>query len=388
MLSSESMSPRSGVQPLSYTTRRRTFLFLVFVFLVSLPFPFLYATGYRYDWKQPTNIVSTGGMYIAIDRADTEIFVDNEPVRESRTFRRAFYVQSLDVGTHRVHVQKEGHHTWVKELPVSRHLVTEAGAFNLPLVPQVRVISEWQSATGTMIVHEPIVSASTTNAVLATTTKQTRVFTVNPEYASLMTHFSTTSTSTKKESTAEQIRELMRRNATSTPTETLATTTIESSGVRLYEKGDDIYAAWVGSFSQMPYYYCAPDFPRYSTTTPSSTPETDDSLELPIEETVVTPEGEYVMHPVQTVPTDTACDPTIRMDRRGRPVHAFAFLPGSIDLVVLAQDDGIFMVEIDDRAWQNIQPLMLGDNLKMYIENGAVYVYDGTIIYQIMYELE
>ncbi len=51
-------------------------------------------------------------------------------------------------------------------------------------------------------------------------------------------------------------------------------------------------------------------------------------------------------------------------------------------------EDGIYVVEIDDRSWQNVQPLMLGNNLSMYIENGNIFVYDGVLIYQIIFDTE
>lgn len=377
------------VPPLSYTTRRKTFLFLVGVFVLALPFLYLYATGYRFDVNRPTNLVSTGGMYIAVDRTGAEIYIDDELMRETRVFRRAFYAQNLDAGTHRVHVQKDGYHTWVKELPVSRRLVTEAEAFNLPVVPQVRVISQWQTATGTMMVASPLLSASTTNSVIATTTLATTTLIENNEFVGLLSRLSTSSTSTFRGTPSEQLRDFIRGVATSTITESEGTTTVVSGGAKLFWKDDEVYATWIGPFEQMPYYYCAPDFPVYST----SSPETflldagiDEGEELPPEEPIETIDV-YVMHPVQSVSKDIACDPTVRIDTRNRTVTDFDFLPNSSDFVLLAQDDGIFMVEVDDRAWQNVQPLIRGEDLMLHIENGGVYVYDGVLFYQIMFEV-
>jgi hypothetical protein len=368
------------VQPLPYKTRQKTFLLLVLTFLVSLPFLYLYATGYRFDFSKPTNLVSTGGIYIAVERTGADIFVDGALVRETRTFRKAFYAQNLDAGTHRVQVQKEGYHTWVKELPVSKHLVTEAQAFNLPLVPQVRVISEWQSATGSAIVSEEITNASTTNAVLATTTKSTKFFTHNREYQALMVNFGTTSTSTEKESTAQHIKDIL-LNSTSTADGTVATSTISYGGVKLYMQGEDLFASWIGVFEEMPYYYCAPDFAPYSTSTsliPDIKTDVIDTIE------VTKPENELVMHPVQTVSKDIQCDPTIRIDRKWQKVRDFDFYPGSTDLVVVALENSINVEEVDDRSWQNVQPLMVGKKLSMHVENGNIYIFDGTLIYQMI----
>jgi len=374
------MDPYTPTEPLSQKTRGRAFLFLVLIFIVSLPFLYLYATGYRFDVTKPTTLISTGGIYIAVDRTGAEIYINDELMRETRTFRKAFYAQGLTVATHRVHVQKEGHHTWVKELPVSRHLVTEAQAFNLPLVPQVRVISEWRTATGTAVIPAPLTNASSTNAVFATTTTNTLNFIKNEEYAVRLDIFLGTSTVFEIPPTGVSVT----TEEVATTSNDTATSTVVSGRVRLYQEGEDVYAQWVGSFNQMPYYYCAPEFPRYSTTTPTTTlpilVEDMDKDELP--------NDEFVMHPVQTVSPDIACDPTIRIDRMWQTVHDFNFFPGSTDLVLMMLDTGVYVVEVDNRAWQNAQPLFLGENLQMYIEAGTIYLYDGVLIYQIVPETE
>ncbi|MCF7816149.1 MAG: hypothetical protein K9M10_00750 [Candidatus Pacebacteria bacterium] len=377
------MDSQIQVKPLPYKTRQKTFGLLFLVFIVAIPFLYLYATGYRFDLDKPANFVSTGGMYIAVDRTGAEIYIDGELVRETRAFRKAFYAQSLDQGTHRVHVQKEGSHTWVKELYVSKHLVTEAEAFNLPLVPKVRVISKWLTATGTAIISTPLTQASSTNNVLATTTKNTVKFTQNDEYRTLLTNFgTTTSTSTKKETIVESIKDIMLgTTSVAASEEGQSTTTVISSGVKLFKQGDELFARWVGSFEQMPYYFCAPDFLPYSTSS------IDDSLmideEIDIIDNNISVDGEITMHPVQSVPANIECDPIIRIDNQSQDIREFNFFPGSTDLVVVALANGIYVVEIDDRSWQNAQPLILGDNLRMYIENGNIYVYDGELIYQV-----
>ncbi len=389
------MEAHIDVQPLPYKTRKRAFVFLLLVFLISLPFLYLYAIGYRFDFRQPTNLIETGGIFISLDQKGTETFIDDVLTRGTRTFQNAFYAQDLDAGTHRVFVQKEGYHTWLKELPVSQHRVTAVSAFNLPLVPTVRVVSPYLSATGTPVVQGTLSFASTTGPVFATSTKIMKGFSQNGEFTSLILHFSTTSTSTKKESVTQQIKELLDENKASTTEKSIetATTTIVSGDVKLYESGDDLFATWQGNFEQMPYYYCAPEFPRYSSSTASTTIIDD------IVATVVTPSptpasqagqyvGEPVMHPIQTVPKDVVCDPTIRIDRKWQTVTQFSFYPKSTDLVIVARDDGVYLVEIDDRSWQNVQPLLLGKGLSFYIENGNIYVYDGELIYQVIIPTE
>ena len=382
------MPPGPLLEPLPRQKRRATFIVLVLLFVFSLPFLYLYATGYRFEFGERTNLISTGGIYVAAERTGAEIFIDDELVRETRVFRKAFYAQSLEPGTHRVHVQKEGHHTWVKELPVEPHIVTEAQAFNLPLVPQVRVISRWQSATGSPVIFGefPLV-ASSTNEYIATSTKKRPelFFDEDEEYPSLLAYVSTssaTSTIPLREQIVREINTLL-ATKTATGTEELATTTKIQNGVMLSEGGEDVYARWVGPREEMPYYYCAGDFPRYSTSTEGALLSTFEEARLLAE---VNDTDEELVHPVQSLPEDLECEPVIRLDRKWQQVNSFDFFPGSTDLVLLSLEGGIYLVEIDDRAWQNVQPVLEGDGLDMRVENGQIYVYDGELIYQIILE--
>lgn len=374
------MDEASLVEPLPLRHRQRTFWALLVLFVCAIPFIYLYATGYRFEFGERANIVSTGGMYIAAERTGAEIYIDNELVRETRVFRRAFYAQSLEPGTHRVHVQKDDHHTWVKELPVLPHLVTEAQAFNLPLAPQVRVISKWQSATGSAVVYGPLLNASTTNAILRATTTATSTFTRNVEYTSLMELFATTTATTSKETPASGIFGTAPATTTATTSSGRApTTTKESRGVRLFEDDGSVFVAWVGSRESMPYYYCAEEFPPYSTSTSLAPLVTGEGEEL-------TANTAELLHPVQSVSEGEECDPVIELDRMEQSVRDFDFLPGSTDFIILALEDGAYVVEADDRAWQNIQPLLLGEELRVRVENGQVYVYDGELIYHVILE--
>lgn len=378
------MEPLHEVTPLPYANRRRTFLFLVTVFVVSLPFLYLYATGYRFDPKDPNAIVKTGGMYVAAERTGAEIYIDDELVRETRVFRTAFYAQNLQPKTHKVHVQKEGHNTWVKELPVTSHRVTEAQAFNMPLTPLVRVISEYTSATGSAIVRAPILFASTTNEILATSTKATSTFIANPEYTILVSLWKSTTTPLRSRNIVERVQNEF--TSTSTRVDALATTTKISGGAMLStDENGEVYATWVGNFEQMPYYYCAAPFPRYSTSSPEVVPDEvaeDGTQTLPQEANTALSAPEFI-HPVQEVPEDTLCDRRIRLDA-GEPISAYDFMQNTTDLVVVELESGIHVMEVDPRAWQNKQPLLLGSNLKMSVENGSIFVYDGVLIYQVI----
>lgn len=363
------MSPQ--VQPLSYKRRFFFFYLLLGLFATTLPFLYLYATGYRFEWGGGT-LVSTGGLYIAAERTGAEIYIDDELVRETRVFRRAFYAQGLNAGTHKVYVQKNGHHTWIKELPVYAHLVTEAKAFNLPLVPEVRVVTPWQTPAGVAVLTATssiLTQASSTNQILFEPRAATSTLVSNSEFAYLIANFEPT----KVAPTEARNKNRATENAT---------TTKEWRGVRLFEStAGDIYASYVGSPNSMPYYYCAEPFPRYDagTTTVSKLPDggalvartvsyDEDSMDLPM----------------QTIDEDASCDPTIEIDRAGEKISYFDFFPNSTDLVILGSKTGAYVVEIDNRSWQNRQPLLSGQNLSIRVVNGGVYAYDGKVIYQVV----
>jgi hypothetical protein len=367
------------MEPLSLTHRRITFFLLVTLFVVALPFLFLYATGYRFSFSNISGFTPTGGIYVAAERSGAEIYIDGELVRETRAFRKAFYAQGLTPGTHRVYVQKEGHHTWVKELPVYPYLVTEAQAFNLPVVPTVRVISPWRTAAGATVLTAPLsVVASTTNeVVVSTSTAAARSFVADTEYATLLQLFASSATSSEsvKGNIADAVRSFT--DATLGAATNTSTTTKEQSGVRLFTAGGDVFAEWVGPRDGMPYYYCAQTF-ELAGATPESEPF---YKELEAKNRSTEPP---LVGPVQSVPENAACDPTISLDRKGEAVTSFDFFPGSTDLVIVARESGVYATEIDNRAWQNVQPLLEGAHLDFRVVNGTIYVYDGKLIYQVL----
>lgn len=371
------------VKPLSYKRRQYLFYTLLGLFVAILPFLYLYAMGYRFEFSEQ-NLISTGGIYVAAERTGAEIYIDNELVRETRVFRRAFYAQSLETGTHRVHVQKERHHTWVKELPVYPHIVTEAQAFNMPLIPTLRIVAPYTSGGQQVVMSTSTLPyASTTEDFFATSSNATSTYSTNVEFRDLLGLFATTTaTTTMPERVVSRLGAITiaTSSATGTPLKS-PTTTKESDGVRLFEKDGGIFAHWIGSREDMPYYYCAEPFEPYSSTT-QSLPE----LLIPISERENTANTAELLHPVQTVPEDAECIPTIEINTKGKTLGHFDFFPGSTDFVILELNDGVYVSEIDARAWQNMQPLILGESFTVRVENGAIYVYDGKLIYQVLVE--
>jgi hypothetical protein len=63
-------------------------------------------------------------------------------------------------------------------------------------------------------------------------------------------------------------------------------------------------------------------------------------------------------------------------------------MPDSRDHVLMHLSDGIYVVEIDDRAWQNTQLLYPGQNLTLLIDSGRILVQDGDTMFEVFTELQ
>lgn len=348
-----------------------------------------YATGYRYDFgSDANNIVGTGGMYVTAEVDDVDIYLDEEPVNNMRIFRSATYIQNIDESVHRLTVQRTGLQTWVKDLPVFQYIVTEAQSFNMPERPQVRLVSEYETATGTAVVMVAstttavLPQASTTNQLFTATSTATSSLVLNPEYEYVVSLFaSSTATSTGLvERMVGEVEEAFSFNSEATTTEPTATTTKLWRDVTLFERGEEVYAAWRGNQDAIPYYYCV-DFETASTTRSNFGDHVYEAI-APIvasssEENVFEQNGRTIV-----------CRDEIRLDRQWQEVMLFDFFPGSTDLVLLLLENGLYVSEIDDRAWQNNQLLYGGTDLEVVLDGGQIFVFDGTYYFELFTELE
>ena len=66
----------------------------------------------------------------------------------------------------------------------------------------------------------------------------------------------------------------------------------------------------------------------------------------------------------------------------------FSFFPDSSDLVLLQLEDGLYVTEIDDRAWQNTQLLYPGENFSVVVENDSIYILENDRYFEIITEIE
>lgn len=376
------MTGEPSVQPLPRSHRRFVFWSFLLIFVVAMPSLWFYTTGYRFDWTNTEGgFVGVGGLYISTDAQNVEFFVDEQRVTDFRIFRKAAYIQNLAEGKHSIHVQGEGMQTWTKDLPVQSYIVTEAFAFMMPATPHIRVITEYQTATGTAVLRlrAPLppgpyfTIASTTNTYIATTSRATSTLIKNPEYQYIGTLFassSATSTSLVAQLSDRIERQFVPRAGTSTDVER-ATTTREDQGMRAFIADGEVNVAWIGDDSERPNYFCVPGV---STSTPRLYGEHvyQDLLEEAVRHGVAAT-FEAVKPLIANL---RLCRDSIRIDRKGKEVRAFEFFPGTPGLMLMLLHDGLYVVEVDDRAWQNTQLLYPGENLMFAIDGGRIYVRD------------
>lgn len=383
-------SPRSSitVQPLPRGRRRLVFLTLFLFFVVAVPMFVFYATGYRYNFLDPTaTITATGGMYITVAAKDGVVHLNEEPVNDLRVFRKAFYIQNLTPGMQHVHVQAPGLHTWVKELPVYPYIVTEASVFQLPLQPQVRPITEYQTSTGTQVYLRTSTStvlfdgASTTALFMATTSKATTTLQRNSEYTFIKSLFatSTTATSSLLNRVVDEVSGALNISTAKSATATEATTTKLVDTLVLREVGNgDIAVVYTGSENKIPYYFCVPQASLASTTALyGETVTRGVALALAALDDQ-TPETEN---------TNRICRSSIVIDRQYQTVLSFDFFPGSTDLVVMHRTGGVYVTEIDDRSWQNTQALYPYPVDEVVVNGGKIYAKRGDVIFELVTEL-
>ncbi|KXJ97913.1 MAG: hypothetical protein UZ19_OD1000977 [Parcubacteria bacterium OLB19] len=367
------------VKPLSYRHRNVVFILLTTVFLLSLPAFIFYGMGYRYSFFAETpTITATGGLYVVAEAENSRIYIDGVEVDDARVFRKASYVQGIEPGLHRVHVQVEDSHTWVKELEVSPQMVTEVESFNLPIVPQVRPVTEYLTKNGQLIylsTSTPIlVKASSTESFVLSTTTSTSSLNINQEFTLLKELFAEKASTTAKRLALETEREKDRfKFATITKEieteEELATTTITRDKITLYQKDEDVFARAIGVDRQIPGYYCS----NVIATT------TEDGIDNRLQDFG---KLDQLATTVDNKNQLRVCRTDIRIDRKWQTVHDFNFFPDNVNLVLMHLDDGIYVVEIDDRSWQNMQLLYPGKNLQMLVYRDSIFVKDGNFIFE------
>ncbi|MBY0309549.1 hypothetical protein K2Q16_00145 [Patescibacteria group bacterium] len=382
------------VKPLSLFRRRAFFVFLVLFFVLSLPAFIFYATGYRYDFMSDSpSITATGGLYVTVDIPEAMIYVNEAPVTDARTFRNATYIQGLNAGLHRVHVQAPGTHTWVKELNVLPHIVTEVESFNMPLIPHVRVVTPYNTLSGTAVVvvasttSVPFSFTTTTTSYFATTSRATSTLVANREYARLATLFAEQASTTALRArlfaevqALKAMNPLATTSATTTALLAFATTTIVSNDVMLYQAGEDVFVKALGTGRDVPVYFCA---------IPPVEVAQAEAEALALASSTASSTLQEFSQAIEFAPGDLGreCRTDIRIDRKGQPVLDFMFMPSDTNLVLMHLKNGLHVVEVDDRAWQNTQLLYPGENLQVLVDGNRIYASSTEGVVEVFTEI-
>lgn len=375
-----------AVTPLAREHRSVFFYILLGVFLVVVPLLGFYANGYRYDFLGETpSVTVTGGMYIATQVEDSEIYVNDAPIENTRFFRQATYVQGLMPGKHQVHVQGEGLQTWVKDLPVYEQIVTEVAAFTIPETVQLRPITPYLSNDGEPVflgydatTTLPFQFASTTVSITYSSSTATSTWQTNPEYTFLESIFA------QRDQPVYPQPEIPRfRFATSAPeglATTSATSTVVRNDVALVRRGDEVFAVYQGVLRNIPYYYCLPTAIAASTTEQYGAHVTRSLTDAQLASTTLFERGTWF---------GQTCRSEIRLDRKNQMVAWYDFVPGSSDLVLLQLEDGIYVTEIDDRAWQNHQLLYpTSEDIQIVVNGGQIFLRVDDVFAELYLELQ
>lgn len=383
------MQMEPQIEILSPKSRQRFFLSLVAIFVLALPALIFYTTGYRLNFEnEETSIVTTGGMYITTDNLEVDVYLDETKVERPRLFRSAYYIQNIAAGEHKIVVQRPDLHTWVKELPIDSHIVIEVSAFNMPVLPHVRPVTRYITATGTPVylgIKNPEVlfpDATSTVPVFVTSSTLTKNYVLNEEFTFVKSLFASTTATTTRSVFERIIDEVdkFRFSTTTDEVDKVSTTTetlVERGNMRLVENKGELYAKWRGSVQNIPYYFCV----------------TNESAS-----TTALRYGAHVAEQIKLLSTSTTspllidgdrvCRPEIKLNRLRQDVYFYEFFPNSSDLVLLQLQDGLYVTEIDDRAWQNTQKIYSGSDIQVVVENNTIYVRDGDYYFELVTKIE
>lgn len=383
------------VQPLPRIYRRLLFIAGCLVFAIAVPLFILYAIGYRFDpFTSQNGITITGGLYIGTLANDGEIYLNDEPTRGSRIFLSGVYLQNVAPGVQEVHVQAPGLQTWVKDLAVFPHIVTEAQAFLLPVQPQVRVVA---SSTYNQAMVLPPNSIAATSTKLASSSNEfiaynptiaASQYDSNSEFAFLTERFeelvygTTTGQTVPRQSSFSFSTSTGLATSTQATSTVIATSTKEQSNTRLYLRDGELFVQYLGNARSIPEYFCVPNHALASTTELYGA-----HVEYGIE--YATKLNMYPQPPnsnatrLSTTFDNQVCRHEIRLDTKYQTVHSFYFAPDSTDFVLMHLDDGVYMVEVDDRAWQNVQPLYLGPVAALLVDNNSIYIEEAGLFMEL-----
>lgn len=98
---------------------------MVIIFLIIGPSIIMYSQGYRFDIKK-FQFVETGGLYIKAFPEEVQLYINDKYINKTSFFTRDILVQNLLPDNYNIRVEKDGYHSWKKNLEIESKKVTEA----------------------------------------------------------------------------------------------------------------------------------------------------------------------------------------------------------------------------------------------------------------------
>ena len=108
------------------TKKRRTILFRIslIIFILTASAVVFYSQGYRFDFQEK-RIVQTGAFYFKTMPRTSEIFINGKLEKETSLLTGSALIDNLLPKTYEIRIEKEGYHSWQKNLEIKEKQVTE-----------------------------------------------------------------------------------------------------------------------------------------------------------------------------------------------------------------------------------------------------------------------
>ena len=114
-------------------TRTAIFIVLIIAFLTIAPLTVLYCLGWRFDFET-RKITQPGMFYFKAWPRNCQIYINGDIKKKTDIFFGSVLIENMLPDNYNVEINKEGYHSWKKNLLISKREVTEAK--NVTLIPQ------------------------------------------------------------------------------------------------------------------------------------------------------------------------------------------------------------------------------------------------------------
>jgi hypothetical protein len=134
---------------------------------------------------------------------------------------------------------------------------------------------------------------------------------------------------------------------------------------------------WTGGVRNIPYYFCINSNESSSTSIRYGEHVADSIAELSLSTSTKL-----------MIDGDRVCRPEIKLNHLRQDVYFYDFFPGNSDLILLQLEDGLYVTEIDDRAWQNTQLLYPGRDFRVVVENNSIFILENGRYFEVMTRID